>query len=197
MSFRPNYSAGWRQREVEKARSRKEADQKLADEIRTKSIARTETNFPVLPVAAPVRYIAPPPVPMAAPAGDNSFADMANVWRISDEHERARVQHNQVQAERNRSEFAGLFIPRFQPGRLDNRKNARFDSSSSEEEDPIHRSQNVEDEDWNEVKRKAHKGPHILTEAEISRRCSASSSEDDEGVDHNGHLFESYRHDHH
>lgn len=191
MSFRPNYSAGWRQREVEKAKARKEADQKLAEEVRMKSLAKTDTNFPGLPTGNP---LSPPPAPAVQRAAGESFADMAHVWRISDDLERARIQRNQIQAEQSRNEFAGFVaMPRFRPGRL---QNMRYDSSS-EEEDPIHRIQPGEDDGWNEVKRKAHKGPRELSEAEMQRRCNASSSEDEDGGDHNGHLFESYRHDHH
>ena len=187
MSFRPNYSAGWRQREVEKAKARKETDQRLADELRAKSIAKTENNFPTLPMAQ-----APPSA--SQPVGDHTFAEMAHVWRISDEREKARAQYSQIQAEKSRNEFAGVFLPRFRPGVI-GRKSPTYEDE--DDSDPIHRMpSNEDDEGWNEVKRKAHKGPRVMSEVEMARRCSASSSDEDD-ADHNGHLFESYRHDHH
>lgn len=183
-TYRSNTSgAGWRQREIEKAKARKEAELKAKEDTEKKQYANTEKNFPSL---------------IGAGAGnthvafDHTFSNLARNWQKADDYEEARQAYEKEKARKARNEFAGVYIHRFREGRM-----ARTDEEEYvEEETHIPMPPKVDNEGWEEVKRKAIKtSSHELTEAELARKYEAAASESDEEGDMNSDLFDKRRRD--
>lgn len=183
-TYRSNTSgAGWRQREIEKAKARKEAELKAKDEAEKKQYANTEKNFPsLIGAGAGSTHV----------AFDHSFSNLARNWQKADDYEEARQAYEKEKARKARNEFAGVYIHRFREGRL---------ASTGEEEEYVEEApyvppSKVDYEGWEEVKRKAIKTHRELTEAELAKKYedAASDSENEEN-DMNSHLFDKRRRD--
>lgn len=179
--YRPTYSAGWRQREAEKARARKEAEQKAKEEAEKKQYANTEQNFPSMIGAGASTHV----------AFDHKFSTLAKTWQRSDELEAMRQEVEKEKARKARNEFAGVYIHRFREGRLTS--NLEEDEEEYVEQKPTPK---VDSDGWEEVKKKARKQPRELSMAEIAKKYEQAASEsDEENRDINGHLFDNRRRD--
>lgn len=180
--YRSNTSgAGWRQREIEKARARKEAEQKAKEEAEKKQYAKTETNFPSLIGAGAQTHV----------AFDQKFSTLAKNWQRSDDMETVMEALEKEKARKARNDFAGVYIHRFREGRM-------AAAGEEEYEEDIHQPYvtppKVDYEGWEEVKKKARKAPRELTEAELANKyenAGSDSDEEDEGM--NSHLFDNRR----
>ena len=181
MNYRNNSGAGWRQREIEKAKARKEAEQKAREEAEKKQYARTEQNFPSLIGGAATTHV----------AFDNKFSTLASNWQRADDIELARQAMEQERARKARNEISGVFIHRFREGRL---ANVAGEEEEYEEEQPSARPSKVDYEGWEEVKKKAKKQPRELSMAELAKKYQeASNDSDDEEEDVNSHLYDNRR----
>lgn len=180
-SYRPNVSgANWRQREIEKAKARKEAELKAKEEAERKQYAKTETNFPSLIRGGATQHV----------AFDHKFSTLASNWQRADDIEVARQAMEEEKARKARNEVSGMFLPRFRPGRL-----ANMEAEDYEEEAPQPTSRpKVDYEGWEEVKKKAKKQPRELSMAELAKKYEEASNEsDDEEADVNSHLYDNRR----
>jgi hypothetical protein len=182
-SYRPNTSgAGWRQREIEKAKARKEAEMKAREEAEKKQYAKTEQNFPSLIGAGGGSN--------THVAFDHSFSTLASNWQRADDYELARAEMEREKARKARNEVSGVFIPRFRPGRLAEMEEEGY----VEEEQPKVVPPKVDYEGWEEVKSKAKKQPRELSMAELAKKYeNAASESDEEEKDVNSHLFDNRR----
>ncbi len=176
-------SSNWRQREIEKAKARKEAELKAKEDAERKMYENTEKNFPSMIGAGKPTHV----------AFDQKFSDLASNWQKADDYDMARAEFERQKARKSRNEFAGVYIHRFREGRM-------ADVEEVEEED-IHRPyvphSKVDSDGWEEVKKKAKKQPRELTMAELAQKyadASSSDGEDDEN-DVNSHLFDNRRRD--
>lgn len=180
-TYRPNTSgAGWRQREIEKAKARKEAEQKAKEEAEKKQYAKTETNFPSLIGAAPQTHV----------AFDQKFSTLAKNWQKSDDLETVMEAIEKEKDRKSRNEFAGVYIHRFREGRLAAAGEEEYEEISVSQPKPS----KVDYEGWEEVKKKARKTPRELTEAELAKKyedAGSDSDKEDEGM--NSHLFDNRR----
>lgn len=179
-SYRPNTSgAGWRQREIEKAKARKEAELKAKEEAEKKQYANTEKNFPTLLGAGATTHV----------AFDNKFSTLASNWQKADDLELARQAIEKEKARKAQNEFAGVYIHRFREGRLTN-----VDEEEYEEKPVV--APKVDCDGWEEVKKKARKTPRELSMNELAKKYeNAASDEDNNDTDVNGHLFDNRRRD--
>lgn len=181
--YRPTTSgSNWRQREIEKAKARKEAEMKAKEDAEKKQYARTEQNFPSLIGAGKTTQV----------AFDHKFSVLASNWQKSDDYDMARAEYERQKAQKSRNEFAGVYIHRFREGRMTN--------AEEEHEEDIHRPYvlppKVDSDGWEEVKKKAKKQPRELTMAELAQKyADASSSDDEDENDVNSHLFDNRRRD--
>ncbi len=182
-TYRSNTSgAGWRQREIEKAKARKEAELKAKEEAEKKQYARTEQNFPsLIGAGAGSTHV----------AFDQKFSALAKDWQKADEYEEARQAYEKEKARKARNEFAGVYIHRFREGRLAGTGEEEY----AEEETPRVPVSKVDSDGWEEVKKKARKTPRELTEAELAKKYEDAASESDEEGDMNSHLFDNRRRD--
>jgi hypothetical protein len=174
-SYRPSYSAGWRQREAEKARARKEEAEK-------KQYARTETNFPsLIGVGGQTTHV----------TFDNKFSTLASNWQKADDIELVRQAIEKEKARKAQNEFAGVYIHQFREGRLT--------KMEEEEEEYVEQSivpPKVDHEGWEEVKKKARKNPRELSMAELAKKYQDAASDEEKcEEDMNGHLFDNRRRD--
>ena len=182
-TYRSNTSgAGWRQREIEKAKARKEAEQRAKEEAEKKQYARTEQNFPsLIGAGAGQTHV----------AFDHKFSTLAKEWQKEDDYELARQAYEKEKARKARNEFRGVYIHRFREGRM---------TDVEEVEEDIHQPYvappKVDYEGWEEVKKKARKTPRELTEVELAEKYAKAASEsDEEENDVNSHLFDKRRRD--
>jgi len=180
-SLAPRYG-NWREREALKQKAREEAE-RLRKEA---ALAMNDINFPAISGQAGVKQ-------HQGPQGEFTFAELAQEWQLKDDiHER----HEQVRKDKQQREqvmMNGIYVM----------------SRVTEPQTPQHFVINIEpekpksvprlDEDgFQQVKRKSRKEHRELTEAEIAAKYAHIPEEDEEDVDHNGYLMESsYRHDHH
>ena len=181
-TYRPSYSANWRQREAEKARARKEAELKAKEEAEKKQYANTEQNFPsLIGAGAASTHV----------AFDNKFSTLASNWQKADDIELVRQAMEKEKARKAQNEFKGVYIHRFREGRL---TNVEEEEEYVEEQSIV--PPKVDHEGWEEVKKKARKGPRELSMAELAKKYQdAASDEDKEEQDMNGHLFDNRRRD--
>lgn len=184
-NYRPTFKpgGGWRERQLEKERQEKMRAEERAEQERLKKLEKNDTNFPSLDGSAAA--------PQNTQVGGRAFAALAKDWKVSDEkqqlHERLRAQ----QSERERMMDRGVFV--YRPRRMS------LDIPEDEvEAEPEYREPKVDHEGWQEVKRKAYKGPRVMTDAELEAMYSGplddgSDNSDAEG-NVNGDLFEKRRH---
>jgi hypothetical protein len=174
-NYRPNT---WRQREIEKAKARKEAEMKMKEEAEKKQYAKTEANFPTLIGAGAGTHV----------AFDHKFSTLASNWQMSNDNDAMRAALEREKAQKSRNEFAGVFIHRFREGRMAN--------VTEEEEEDVPPPKPAEDGEWKEVKSKARKQHRELTMSELAQKyADASSSDGDDDNDVNSHLFDNRRRD--
>ena len=183
-SLTPRYG-NWREREALKQKAREEAERLRKEAAEKAKLAMNDINFPAISGQAGVKQ-------QQGPQGEFTFAELAQEWQMKDDiHER----HEQVRKDKQQREqvmMNGIYVM----------------SRVSEQQTPQHFVINIEpekpksvprlDEDgFQQVKRKSRREHRELTEAEIAAKYAHIPEEDEEDVDHNGYLMEtSYRHDH-
>ena len=169
--------SSWRQREIEKAKARKEADLKFKEEAEKKQYANTEKNFPSIIGAGAQMFV----------SFDHKFSTLASNWQQSDDMDVAREAYRREKARKARNEVSGVFIHRFREGRLAN----------TEEEEEYYEDvpqPKVDSDGWEEIKKKARKTPHELTEAELAAKYEKAALENErDEQDVNSHLFDNRR----
>ena len=168
--------SSWRQREIEKARLRKEQAARLEEEARIKSIQKTETNFPSITGSAPQWGGAP------GTAFGTSFSSMAQQWatqeKIDKTMEDYRAQKAAKAARDNAVHGVVLFPTRRRPL-----------EDVEEEPEPETLPPPALDE-WTEVRHSKARVQREKTTAELEqmyreRRAPA----DEEDGEYNGELF--------
>jgi hypothetical protein len=177
---RPNYNNSWRDRERAKEVARVEEEKRKADEARMRAIAPTETNFPTFATGGGVS--AKPSTNL-----DKNFAALAQTWNQADEQEKRM---KAVQSAPVQNEFNHVFV--YRPAR------PVYEEEEYPEEPICIIPPKVDEDGWQEVKKKARKGPKIMTQAELEWAAAHpldSGSDGDEGGFNDG-LYESNPHDH-
>ena len=185
-NYRPTFKpgGGWRERMLEKERQEKVRAEERAEQERLKKLEKNETNFPGLNGSAAA-------VPHNPQVGGRAFAALAKDWKVSDEKQQLRERLRAQQTERERMMDSGVFV--YRPRRMS------LDIPEEDEEaEPEYREPKVDHEGWEEVKRKARKGPRMMTDAELeamySRPLDDGSDNSDSDANMNGELFEKRRH---
>jgi hypothetical protein len=166
----------WRQREIEKARLRKEQAARAEEEARIKTIQKTETNFPSMGVAAP----------QASNAGfGTSFSSMAQQWATHEKVEKTMEEYRAQKAAKAARENAvhGVFL-------FPSRKRPLKDIEEEYYEDEAPSYAPSED-DWAEVRHKKPKARRELTNAELEQKYRDAGDEQfEEDGEHNRELFD-------
>lgn len=185
----PRYGGGgWREREALKEKQRKELEARKAEEARLAKAKFTETNFPVLVQGSAGNR--------AVQMGEETFADLAEQWKVKDEITQMREEARKLREEKERIHTSGIFVRRNNNyDDLYGNGPSKYDRYMPPEEK---RTTNPAFDGWHLVDtKKVKKEKRELTESELHAKYTAATSSDDEGeVDMNGHLFETNRHDH-
>ena len=181
----PRYGS-WKEREALKEKQRKDLEQRKAEEARLAQAKMTEANFPVLVAGAAGNR--------AAQVGEHTFADLAEQWKFKDEVTQMREEARKIREEKERISMTGVFVRRSVHDDLYDNGPSKYDRYMPPEE----KKHNPAFDGWQLVDtKKEKKEKRELTEAELQAKYATSaSSDDEEDVDMNGHLFESNRHDH-
>ena len=172
-------ATSWRQREIEKARARKEQAARLEEEARTKTIQKTETNFPSMSGGGSQWGGA------AGTTFGTSFSSMAQQWateeKIDKTMEAYRAQKAAKQARENAVHGVVLFPTRRRPVR----------EEYEEEEEPEEETCEPSEDDWTEVRNGKLKVRRELTNAELEQKYrDAGREEDADDGEHNRELFD-------
>lgn len=170
-------------------RAREQARKAAADDAeRRKTTEVTETNFPTLITAQPVKQ--------AVTVFDQGFASLAQQWAKDEENDRRLDAYRKSQAESERRQYESLYRIRAP------RNESRRDWSDEDEDTPAPAPAPVaagagddEESGWIEVKRKVRKPKRELSIAEMEARDRQREAEE-EHVEFNAELYESGRHDH-
>jgi hypothetical protein len=191
-SYTPRYApkyGGWREREALKEKQRKELEQRKAEEARLANAKMTQANFPVLVQGAVGNR--------AVQIGEESFADLAEQWKVKDEITQMREEARKLREEKERISMTGVFVRRNTSyDELYGNGPSKYDRYVPPEEK---RTTNPAFDGWHLVDtKKVKKEKRELTESELHAKyvASTSSGDEEDDVDMNGHLFESNRHDH-
>jgi len=164
----------WRQREIEKARLRKEAAARAEEEARMKSIQKTETNFPTL-----VGRVAP----TSSPVSGASFSSMAQQWATQDKIDATLAEYRAQKAAKAAREnvvHGVVFLPR--------RTRTVVEEEDEEEEAP---RQEPTGDEWTEVRHTKARVQRDLTMAEMEQRYRERGAPEDREMDeYNQELFE-------
>lgn len=168
-----------------KQKAREEAERVRKEAAEKAKLAMNDINFPAMSGQAGVKQ-------QQGPQGEFTFAELAQEWQIKDDIHERREQVRKDKQQREQVMMNGIYVM----------------SRATEQPQPQHFVINVEperpkpglrlDEDgFQQVSRKSRKEKRELTEAEIAAKYAHIPEEDEEDIDHNGHLMEtSYRHDH-
>lgn len=157
----------WRQREIEKARLRKEAAARAEEEARLKILQKTETNFPSMGGG----------VQASRPAFGTSFSSMAQQWAteetIKTSLEEYRAQ-KAAKAARDTAVHGVILMP--------TRRRPLSEVHEEEDEDETATRAPSED-DWTEVRNSKGKVKRELTTAELERKAREASDEEHDDRD--------------
>lgn len=157
------------------------------DEERRKKTEVTETNFPTLITAQPVKQ---------AEAG-SVFASLAHQWAKDEESDKRLEAYRKSQAESERRQYESLY--RIRAPRNESRRDSYDDEDDQDTPAPaiVAAGGGQEDEDsgWIEVKRKVRKPKRELTIVEMEARDRQKDAEEDQ-AEFNAELYETGRHDH-
>ena len=169
-------ASSWRQREIEKARLRKEQAARAEEEARTKSIQKTETNFPSIVGSGSQQR--------AATFG-TSFSTMAQGWATQEKVDQRmaeyRVQKAALSAREN-AVHGAFFVPR---------RRRPLHEDEGEEETYQDEQVTPSDDDWTEVRHTKAKGQRELTTSELEQmyRDRGAPEEGDDG-EYNHELYD-------
>ena len=129
------------------------------------------------------------------PEFTTSFATSVKVMAEVEKLHELRAQRDRQADQRARAELSGVYIQRFQPGRL-----SELEPEEEPQWRPVQRLVKPNpDTEWVEVRHsKAHRQPKEKSFAELEDDYRSKAHEEDGSGDYNGDLFESsHRHDHH
>ena len=164
----------WRQREIEKARLRKEAAARAEEEARTKSIQKTETNFPSM-IAAPKA---------SAQSFDTSFSSLAQQWATQEKVDATLAEYRAqkaAKAARENAVHGVVLLPR----------RRRIVEEYEEEDEEEEAAPAPSEDDWTEVRHSKGAGRRELTTAELEQMYrDRGAPEDREEDEYNRELFE-------
>lgn len=153
----------WRQREIEKARLRKEAAARAEEEARIKSIQKTETNFPSMVAAAPQGSSA---------SFGTSFSSMAQQWATEEKIEKTLEEYRAQKAAKAARDNAVHGVILFPTRR---RPLSEIEESDHEDEAP---ARAPSEDDWTEVRNHKVKARRELTTAELERKVREDKDEE-------------------
>ena len=187
-STRPTYAPryGSRDRDAARERHRREAEQRKKEEEERRKLAMNQTNFPSL--AGSAGWKGPQTL------GEDSFADKALEWDTQDKitkmREDLRATREADALARERVMMNGIYVM----------------SRSTYAEEPVSTARppqgdvpkavRLDEDGFQQVRRKERKEKRELTEAEIAQKYAHIPEEDDDPDDHNAQLFEKYRREH-
>lgn len=164
----------WRQREIEKARLRKEAAARAEEEARAKSIQKTETNFPSMVSTAPKA---------SAPSWGTSFSSMAQQWATQEKVEKTMEEYRAqkaAKAARENAVHGVVLLPR-----------RRRPVEEEYEEEAPQSTRPASEDDWTEVCHSKARVQREPTMAEMERMYrERGAPEDREEDEYNRELFE-------
>ena len=125
-----------------------------------------------------------------------SFATSVKVMAEVEKLQELRAQRDRQADQKARAELGGVYIHRFQHGRL---SEVEPEDEAPQWEPPKKLAKPDPETDWVEVRHsKAHKTPKETSFREMEEDYRSKAHEEDGGDDYNGDLFESsHRHDHH
>ena len=170
--------SSWRQREIEKARLRKEQAARLEEEARIKSIQKTETNFPAMGGHAPNWGGAP------GTTFGTSFSSMAQQWATEEKVEKTMAEYRAQKAAKAARDNAvhGVFL-------LPRRRRPLEEIEEYESEEP---TREPTDDEWTEVRNTKARSRRELTTAELEQkyRDARTSDEEEDGGEHNRELYD-------
>lgn len=167
----------WRQREIEKARLRKEQAARAEEEARMKTIQKTETNFPSMGVVAP----------QASNAGfGTSFSSMAQQWATKEKVDKTMEEYKAqkaAKAARENAVHGVILLPRHR------RPLSEVEEEFYEDEVPETRAPS--EDDWTEVRHSKAKVHREKTTAELEQMYwERGAPEDREEGEYNRELFD-------
>lgn len=152
----------------------------------------SDRNFPSLPMSN---------APIQSTGGhefQSSFTTTVKVMAEMEKLQELRERRDRQQTEKERAAMKGVYIDRFQHGRL----SAREVVEPEDGDDLWRPAQEVreptEEDGWTEVKHsKAKRAPREKTVQEIEEDYEDKAADEEAAEDYNGDLFErSHRHDH-
>jgi len=170
----------WRQREIEKARLRKEAAARAEEEARIKTIQKTETNFPTMPGFAPQWGGAP------GTAFGNSFSSMAQEWATKEKVDKTIEEYKAqkaAKAARDNAVHGVVLLPR--------RRRPLSEIEEEPYDDEVPETRAPSEDDWTEVRHSKAKVHREKTTAELEQMYrERGAPEDREEGEYNRELFE-------
>lgn len=128
-----------------------------------------------------------------------AFTTTVKVMAETEKLHDLRAQRDRETTQRERSALKGVYVDRFQHGRLSAREvEEPEDGDDLWRTGPTDPPEPTEDDGWTEVKHsKARKGPREKSFREIEEDYRAKELDEEDAEEHNGDLFErSHRHDH-
>ena len=125
----------------------------------------------------------------------SSFTTTVKVMAEMEKLQELREQRDREASQKARVEMRGVYIDRFQPGRL-----SKQEVVEPEEDDwrPAREVREPGDDEWTEVRHsKARKQPREKSMRELAEEYQSKAIDEENAEDYNGELFESsHRHDH-
>ena len=149
----------------------------------------SDRNFPMLPTSN---------APLQSTGGHDfrsTFTTTVKVMAEMEKLQELREQRDREASQKAQMEMRGVYIDRFQPGRL-----TKQEVVEPEEDDwrPTQEVREPREDEWTEVRHsKARKQPREKSMRELAEEYQAKALDEENAEDYNGELFESsHRHDH-
>lgn len=148
----------------------------------------SDRSFPSLPTSnAPLQTT-------GGHAFQSSFTTTVKVMAEMEKLQELRERRDREQTQKQRGEMKGVYVDRFQHGRLSAQRLEEPEDTWSPPREP----REPEEDEWQEVKHsKAKRAPREKTVQEIEEDYEDKAADEEAAEDYNGDLFErSHRHDH-
>lgn len=151
----------------------------------------SDKTFPALPMSN-----VPPQTAAGQHGFTSSFTTTVKVMAELEKRQALREAHDRMQTQKARGEMKGVYIDRFQQGRLSAREVVEPEQDTWRPTQEVYEP--TEDDGWTEVKHsKAHKSPYEKSFRELEEDYAEKAADEEAADDYNGDLFErSHRHDH-
>jgi hypothetical protein len=170
----------WRQREIEKARLRKEQAARAEEEARMKTIQKTETNFPSMMGNGSQWGGAP------GTSFGTSFSSMAQQWATKEKVDKTLEEYKSqkaAKAARENAVHGVILLPR--------RRRPLSEVEESDHEDEVPETRAPSEDDWTEVRHSKARVQRELTMSEMEQKYrERGAPEDREEDEYNRELFE-------